>query len=78
MSIFPRGGLYEIFIHNRKVYCFDDRDLSVNFIPEQESIHKWIQQQDPELWYSMDPPHDRTAYYLSPKLYFLFKLKWLS
>ena len=71
--IYPRNGQYEIFIYKNQVRCFDDPNWDV--VPETETIHTWIRSQ-PSGWYNMESPHDRVAYYLDPKLYLMFKIKF--
>lgn len=70
---FPRNGQYELFIYKNKVHCFDDPDWTAT--DESEDLHTWVRNQ-PSGWYNMEKPHDRTAYYLDPKLYLMFKLKF--
>lgn len=71
---YPRNGKYELFIYGGNVKCFDDPHF-VQF-RESDEMHKWINQQPKELWYSMDPPLN-TVYYLQPELYLWFKLSWM-
>lgn len=72
-TVYPRNGQYEIFIHLGRVLCLDDPDWNIK--DESEDIHTWIRSQAAG-WYNMETPHDRVAYYLDPKLYMLFKLKF--
>jgi hypothetical protein len=74
MSHLPRKGQYELFTHNRKTYCFDDMTLGSEpaIINAPDEMWVWLRSQ------SECRPLDETnvAYYLSPKLYLMWKLKW--
>lgn len=73
----PRRGRYEIFTIENRVYCFDDPTW-YNWIPYQLEIHEWIRSHDPALWEPMSSdPDSNVALYLDPKLYMLFKLRWV-
>ena len=73
----PRRGQYEIFSTGGRTYCFDD-PAWVNWIPTTPEIFEWIRSQDPELWQPMQSdPDSNVALYLDPRLYLLFKLRWL-
>jgi hypothetical protein len=74
MNHLPRKGQYELFSHGMKTHCFDDLDLeAVKSTPE---MFEWLRSQDPELCRPMDDTN--VAFYLDPKLYLLWKLKWAS
>ena len=77
MSHLPRKGQYELFIYRGLVHCFDD--------PAQEAwketieMTAWLDKQSKDLCraFRTDPKQNKAnAYYLDPKLYFLWKLKW--
>ena len=74
MSHLPRNGRYELFTHNRKTYCFDDP----GFGPEPaifrapDEMWSWLRDQP-----GCEPLDDtNVAYYLEPKTYIIWKLKW--
>lgn len=68
----PRNGQYELFIYLGRIQCFDDLDFSP--IRETAEIHNWIRSQPNDLWRAMDSQYN--VYYLQPKLYNWFKLRW--
>ncbi len=74
MSHLPRKGQYELFTNNRKTYCFDDTtfDSKPAIINAPDEMWAWLRSQRECI------PLDETnvAYYLSPKLYLIWKLKW--
>ena len=71
---YPRHGRYELFIHYGRVYCHDDPSFVA--IQESQELHNWVRQQPTNLWKGMDPPYDKTVYYLQPSLYAWFLLRW--
>lgn len=74
MSHLPRNGQYELFSYGMKTHCFDDLDLeAVKSTPE---MFEWLRSQDPALCRPMDDTN--VAFYLDPKIYLLWKLKWAS
>lgn len=74
-SHLPRNGQYEIFSCVGVTYCFDD--LEFEPIGTPEGMFEWIRAQDPEQWKPVKiMPDSNTAFYLTPKLYMMWKLKW--
>ena len=72
----PRNGQYEIFTSNGRTYCFDDVDFG--HIPTPEGMFDWLRSQDPNYWSPMkSEPNSNVALYLTPELYFVWKLKYL-
>ena len=72
----PRNGRYEIFSTGGRTYCFDDPGWE-NYLNTDPAMFDWIRSQDPGLWSPMkQAPDSDVAFYLDPKLYFLWKLKW--
>lgn len=69
----PRRGQYELFTFKGITYCYDDPGFG--HIATPPDMFEWIRSQDPELWHGLDDGRD-VAYYLAPKLYFLWKLKF--
>jgi len=74
MNHLPRNKQYELFTHNRKTYSFDD----LTFGPDPAIINAPSEMFD---WLRTQPdcrPLDEsnTAYYLTPELYLIWKLKW--
>lgn len=69
---YPRNNQYELFIYVGLIQCFDDSDFTP--IKETSEIHNWIQNQPKDLWRTMKPKYN--VYYLQPKLYTWFKLRW--
>ena len=74
MSHLPRNGRYELFTYGGKTHCFDDLDIDV--VKAKPEMFEWLRNQDPELCHSMDETN--VAFYLDPKLYLIWKLKWAS
>jgi len=78
-STLPRNGQYEIFSNAGRTYCFDDPGFVWMYTPE--GMFEWIREQDPALWTDMTQLHgwrdDNSAFYLQPKLYLLWKLRWV-
>ena len=73
----PRKGRYEIFSTGGRTYCFDDPTWE-NYIITKPEMFEWIRNQDSELWQPMtEYPESNVALYLDPKLYLLWKLRWL-
>jgi hypothetical protein len=73
MSHLPRNGQYELFTFQGKTYCFDDPSFdgpAIIYPPEE--MWSWLRSQTE--CRPMD--HSNVAYYLSPKLYLMWKLKW--
>ena len=69
----PRNGQYELFTFQGKTYCFDDPFFdgpAIVYPPEE--MWSWLRSQTE--CRPMD--HSNVAYYLSPKLYLMWKLKW--
>ena len=77
MSNYPRNGQYELFTYSRKTYCFDDPDFGPNpaIINAPEEMWQWLRSQ-PGCRPLEDFPNDNAAYYLDPKTYLMWKLKW--
>lgn len=75
VSHLPRKGEYELFTHNRKTYCFDDVEFDSNpaIVNAPDEMWTWLRSH-PDLCRPMD--HTNTAYYLDPKLYLIWKLKY--
>lgn len=72
----PRNGQYEIFTTNNRTYCFDDVEFF--HIPTPPGMFEWIRSQDPRYWQPMSTnPESNVAFYLSPEMYLLWKLKWV-
>jgi hypothetical protein len=77
MTHLPRNGRYEIFSTSGRTYCFDDPSWT-NWIPSDPEMFAWIRSHDPELWSPMtQDPHSNVALYLDPKLYIVWKLRWV-
>ena len=73
MSHLPRNGQYELFTFQGKTYCFDDPSFdgpAIIYPPEE--MWSWLRSQTE--CRPMD--HSNVAYYLSPKLYLMWKLRW--
>jgi hypothetical protein len=73
MSHLPRNGRYELFTHGLKTHCFDDLSLD-NPVKARPEMFEWLRAQDSELCKPMDDTN--VAFYLDPKIYVLWKLKW--
>ena len=73
LSTLPRNGQYEIFTNHGRTYCFDDVHFS--HIPTPAGMFEWIRSQDPTQWHDLKDGRD-VAFYLTPKLYVLWKLKF--
>lgn len=74
MKTSPRNGQYELFTHNRKTYCFDDADFQTEpaVVNAPEEMWLWLRNQ-----IGCRPLDDtNVAYYLNPKTYLIWKLKW--
>lgn len=69
-----RNGQYELFTHNNKTYCFDDPDFGASpaIINAPEEMWNWLRRQ--KGCKPMD--FSNVAYYLDPKLYLIWKLKF--
>lgn len=74
MSHLPRKGRYELFTYGGKTHCFDDLDLDA--VKARPEMFAWLRTQDPTLCSPLDDTD--VAYYLDPKLYLIWKLKWGS
>jgi hypothetical protein len=72
---YPRNGEYEIFSTNGKTYCYDDVSMD-GHIPTPVGMFEWIMSQDRSLWHGLDGGNP-AAFYLTPQLYLLWKLKWI-
>lgn len=72
----PRQGQYELFISADHIYCFDDLD-HVKW-PNNEQTQSWLAKQNSVLCraYRTQENNKPSAYYLDPKLYFMWKLAW--
>lgn len=68
----PRKGRYELFTHGLKTHCFDDLELEA--VPARPEMFAWLREQDPNECRPMDDTD--VAYYLTPKMYMMWKLKW--
>ena len=73
MSHLPRNGRYELFTHGMKTHCFDDLSLE-HPVKARPEMFAWLRKQDPSECKPMDGTD--VAYYLTPKMYMLWKLKW--
>lgn len=76
MSHFPRNGQYELFTHNRKTYCFDDSDFGSDpaIINAPDAMWQWLRNQTGcRALYA----ENNVAFYLDPRTYLIWKLKWL-
>lgn len=72
----PRGGEYELFTYGGITQCYDDSNITIN---TPDGMFEWIRAQDPAEWRGMiDYPTRNTAFYLTPKLYLLWKLRWYN
>jgi hypothetical protein len=75
MSHLPRKGQYELFTHNRKTYCFDDItfDGMPAIVNAPDEMWAWLRSQS-----DCKPMDDsNVAYYLTPRLYLIWKLMWI-
>jgi len=70
----PRNGEYELFTYKGTIVCMDDPDIPR--IEFSEEIAEWIREQDHLMWRSLSPPN-QDIFYLKPKLYMMWKLKWV-
>ena len=77
MSHIPRNGQYELFIHGGMTHCFDDTTLEPFKTPS--GMFEWLKAQPIEVCrpYPNDEALKITAWYLSPEMYLLWKLKWV-
>lgn len=74
MNHLPRNGQYELFTFQSKTYCFDDPFFdgpAVSNPPEE--MWDWLRS-FPDQCRPLDDTN--VAYYLTPKLYLMWKLKW--
>ena len=77
MTHLPRNGRYEIFSTGGRTYCFDDPGWE-NWVPADPAMFEWIRSQDTLLWSPMkQDPDSNVALYLDPKLYMIWKLRWV-
>lgn len=74
MSHLPRNGQYELFTYGGKTHCFDDLELDA--VKSKPEMFQWLREQDPALCRPMDDTN--VAFYLQPKMYLMWKLKWAS
>lgn len=74
MNHLPRKGQYELFTFNHKTYSFDDPTFGSDpaIINAPTKMFEWLRAQ-PEC---RPLGECNTAYYLTPKLYLIWKLKW--
>ena len=71
MSHYPRNGHYELFTHSRRTYCFDEGPDPV-VVNAPDEMWQWLREQP-----GCKPLDDtNVAYYLDPKTYLIWKLKW--
>lgn len=72
MSHSPRNGRYELFTYQGKTHCFDDPSFKGIVAPEE--MFAWLRDQPIEVC----KPFDKTnvAFYLTPEMYLMWKLKW--
>ena len=77
MSHLPRNGQYELFMFRGVARCFDDP--SVDFVPITNEMVDWLKAQPIEVCrpYPSNETLTATAWYLSPEMYLLWKLKWI-
>ena len=68
----PRKGQYELFTYQGKTHCFDDP--SFEGIEAPKEMFKWLRSQPIEVCRPMD--HTDVAFYLTPQMYLMWKLKW--
>lgn len=72
---FPRNGQYELFTYMGKTYCFDDLELgsdpAVTNAPEE--MWTWLRNQE---GCRALGDYGNTAYYLDPRTYLIWKLKY--
>lgn len=73
MSHMPRNGRYELFIYAKLTHCFDDPDPDFHVKTSPEML-TWLREQPLELCRPMD--HTDVAFYLTPEMYLIWKLKW--
>ena len=74
MTHLPRNGRYELFTHSKKTYSFDDPDFGPDpaIINAPQEMWVWLRTQS-----GVSPLDDtNVAYYLEPKTYLIWKLKW--
>jgi hypothetical protein len=76
MSHLPRNGQYELFMFRGVVRCFDDP--SIDAIPITAEMDDWLKAQPIEVCrpYPNDVGSNPSAWYLSPEMYLIWKLKW--
>lgn len=69
----PRKGQYELFLSSNSnlIYCFDDLDQGAVWHKQPEMI-EWLNRQDPKQCRNFE----NIAYYVTPKLYLMWKLTW--
>lgn len=68
----PRNNQYELFTTKNRTYCFDDLDIA--HITPSDEMFQWLRAQPKELCRPMDETN--VAYYLQPKLYLMWKLRY--
>jgi hypothetical protein len=74
MSNYPRNGRYELFTYSRKTYSFDDPTFGANPAIVDAPGEMWIWLRNQEGCRPLDDTN--VAYYLEPKIYIVWKLKW--
>ena len=72
MSHLPRNDQYELFSCHGNTFCFDD--MSFTHIQTPPGMFEWLRSQPRDLCQPMDDTN--IAFYLQPKLYLLWKLKY--
>jgi len=73
MSHLPRNGRYELFTYAGQTRCFDDTDDVC--VKGSHEMFEWLRKQPVELCKPMD--NSNTAFYLTPEMYLVWKLKWV-
>lgn len=74
MSHYPRNNQYELFTYLNRTYCFDDPSFSEDaaIVNAPDEMWSWLRNQ-----VGCRPLNDtNVAYYLEPKTYLVWKLKW--
>ena len=69
----PRNGEYELFTFQGHTYCYDDPDQPA--IPTPAGMFGWLAAQPRALARPLSLIDD-TAWYLTPKCYLMWKLRW--
>lgn len=72
----PRGGEYELFTYAGRTSCYDDGNITID---TPAGMFEWIRAQDTAEWRGLKlSPDTNIAFYLTPKLYLLWKLRWYT